>query len=497
MFCASLSEDGDEGFSVQEDDARRAGHWPVVGPGRVVSFTANGGTLVFVHPTDPALARVQVGIDAAVVADHHVTIRATLSDGQVQLSRFHRPPTIAGLSRLGERLSVFPGAGVVAVAEPTSMTWLGLHVALQRAGCDLSLVGTRHSARLRGAISGKLKSDVIDADVLSLASDVFALSPLDPPAGGVGAAPRGRVRRGKLVIDGNRARRRLISLARWAFPDVWTAFAGSWPTAIAVPDPLARLARVGRCATLERDRGRRRPREGVPGVAERAGAIRLAAAAWVEFWDGRLDLEALAWETAEHLRDITIASEQIERATTQAQRYWAGLYGDDPLLLSPARNGSHDRPTIRAFLGDGTRFVSAKAAASYAGLTPSTWSSGTVVQPSRAITKEGPAVLRLAFYQAANGCPPCRPTTGGLLPTSPMVERGHCHPSHRRGRPQTRRTDLDGPDRGQPYQFRDATGQAVTRTVARTRPGMTMPSPTTVRPSSARSAATHRSKLTK
>ena len=90
-------------------------HWPVVGPGGVVSFTANGGTLVFVHPTDPALARVQVGIDAAVVADHHVTIRATLSDGQVQLSRFHVPPTIAGLSRLGERLSVFPG--VVAVAE--------------------------------------------------------------------------------------------------------------------------------------------------------------------------------------------------------------------------------------------------------------------------------------------------------------------------------------------------------------------------------------------
>ena len=39
-------------------------HWPVVGPGGVVSFTANGGTLVSVHPTDPALARVQVGIDA-------------------------------------------------------------------------------------------------------------------------------------------------------------------------------------------------------------------------------------------------------------------------------------------------------------------------------------------------------------------------------------------------------------------------------------------------
>ena len=82
-----------------------------------------------IDPTEPASARVQVGIDAAVVADHHVTIRSTLLDGQVQLSRFHVPPTIAGLARLGERLSCFPG--VVAVAEPTSMTWLGLLVALQ------------------------------------------------------------------------------------------------------------------------------------------------------------------------------------------------------------------------------------------------------------------------------------------------------------------------------------------------------------------------------
>lgn len=69
---------------------------------------------------------------------------------------------------------------VLAGTEPTSMTWLGLQVALRKAGCDLALVGTRHAARLRGAISGKNKSDVIDADVLAMAGDVFTLSPLRP-----------------------------------------------------------------------------------------------------------------------------------------------------------------------------------------------------------------------------------------------------------------------------------------------------------------------------
>lgn len=56
------------------------------------SSLANGGTLVSIHSTDPvtglAPVRVQVGIDAAVVANHHVCVREILPDGQVRLSRF-------------------------------------------------------------------------------------------------------------------------------------------------------------------------------------------------------------------------------------------------------------------------------------------------------------------------------------------------------------------------------------------------------------------------
>jgi transposase len=187
---------------------------------------------VSIHSTDPGPVRVQVGIDAAVVAHHHICVRETLPEGRVRLTRFLAPPTLAGLRLLGERLGGYPG--VVAVAEPTSMTWLGLSIALRDAGAELSLLGARHAARLRGAIIGKDKSDVIDADVLAAAGEVFTLTPLRPPTPADLALRRAVTRRGKLVIDGNRARRRLISLARWAFPDVWSAFAGSMPTAVAV-----------------------------------------------------------------------------------------------------------------------------------------------------------------------------------------------------------------------------------------------------------------------
>jgi hypothetical protein len=48
------------------------------------------------------------------------------------------------------------------------------------------------------------------------------------------ALRRAVVRRAGAVIDGNRYWRRLLSLARWAFPHLWSAFAGSESTALAV-----------------------------------------------------------------------------------------------------------------------------------------------------------------------------------------------------------------------------------------------------------------------
>ncbi len=71
---------------------------------------------------------VAIGIDAAVVADHHVMVRQreTRGPGTV-LEEFHVAPTLVGMERLSKKLSAYPGA--LAVAEPTSMTWLPLALA--------------------------------------------------------------------------------------------------------------------------------------------------------------------------------------------------------------------------------------------------------------------------------------------------------------------------------------------------------------------------------
>ncbi|MHB1787807.1 MAG: IS110 family RNA-guided transposase [Acidimicrobiales bacterium] len=368
---------------------------------------------------------IAVGIDAAVVANHHVIVRS-LDPGEPGrvLEDFVVPPTLAGMAALTKRLAPYPG--VMAVAEPTSMTWLPLSVALNDAGGSLALVGNRHSARLRSALAGKNKSDPIDAEVLSRAGDFFSLIPARTPSPTELALRRAASRRGKALTEANRCLRRIISLARWAYPDLWNAFCGSRPTAIGVLGRWPHLealsrARVGSVSEVVAAHTR-----AVANVEERAVAIRRAAGEWAQFWTGHLDLDALGWETAELLEDYNVADARVDRAAEAARQHWEVAWGDDPLLLSVPGMGPLTAPTVRAYLCDATQFPSAKEAQASVGLNPSNWSSGMMETPSRSITKEGPALLRLAFYQAANVARSIDPQLAEFYHRL-MLERGHCH----------------------------------------------------------------------
>jgi transposase len=401
--------------------------------------------------------RILVGIDAAITARHHIAIRDDVGE---KSTRFSVEPTLAGLRTLTDKLSGYDD--IDATVEPTSMTWLPLTIAVENAGGTMHMVGARHSARLRGAIVGKSKSDVIDAEVLTRASQVFDLTPLRLPTPAQLALRRSVIRRAAAVIDANRSWRRLMSLARWAFPDVWTAFAGSLPTATAVLQrwPDIRLLACARRATLTAVVAAHT--RGVDDTPARAQAIKTAATGWAAFWDGHLDLDALTVDVTEHLTDLTDDQARVARFTAHSTRWWEHLYGDDELLLSVPGMGPVTAATVRAFLGDGSSFSSAKKAASYVGITPSTWSSGTVSQPRRAITKEGPAPLRLALFQAAGAARRTDPQLAAFYHRL-MTTQGHCHTQATIAvaRKLAERTWVTITT-GRPYQLRDINGDPVT-----------------------------------
>jgi transposase len=439
---------------------------------------------------------VAVGIDAAVVANHHVVVRRAVagSPGET-LEQFSVPPTLAGLATLTKRLGGY--RGVMAVAEPTSMTWLPLAVALGDAGGSLALVGNRHSARLRSALAGKNKSDQIDATVLSRAGELFSLGPARIPDPAELALRRAAQRRGKVLLDANRALRRVISLARWAFPDVWNAFGGSRPTALAVLARWPHLGELSRARTASISDVVAASTRGVADVEGRALRTRSAARSWCEFWEGHLDLDALAWETSELLADLAAADARVERATEMARARWERCWGDDALLLSVPGMGPVTAPTVRAFLADCGHLPGAKEAQAMVGLNPSNWASGKMSSPSRAITKEGPAVLRLAFYQAANVARTIDPQLADFYRRL-MVQRGHCHTQSNVAvaRKLVARTWATLTS-GSPYQLRDLDGRAVTRREAKALAADLAVPDEVRRRARAHSAATHRARLTR
>jgi transposase len=101
------------------------------------------------------------------------------------------------------------------------------------------------------------------------------------------------------------------------------------------------------------------------------------------------------------------------------------MCGDDQLLLSLPGMRPMTAPTIRAFLGDGAMFASAKGRRTVCGHEPSTWWSGTVVQPSRAITKEGAAGAAAGVLPGRRRPPPRRPQPAAYY-RHLILDRGHC-----------------------------------------------------------------------
>jgi hypothetical protein len=230
-------------------------------------------------------------------------------------------------------------------------------------------------------------------------------------------------RRHVAVIAAHRAECRLWALGAWAFPDVWRACGGHgvaqpvlrrWPH-------LGSLSRAHLSSITEVVDGHSRDRH----PERRAGRIRNAAAGWVGFWAGRLDLDALAWEVDELVDDIDVADAAVARSSIQAETIWRRDWPGDILQSIPGV-GPVCAAATRAWWGAGTHLPSAKAAAAYVGLNPSNWESGLSVSPSRPITKTGPADLRLAFYQAANIARRHDPELAAFY-RKLMVERRHPH----------------------------------------------------------------------
>jgi hypothetical protein len=101
------------------------------------------------------------------------------------------------------------------------------------------------------------------------------------------------------------------------------------------------------------------------------------------------------------LDDVVTADRRHRDTTGHALGLWQKHWPDDPLTTIPGL-GPICASTIRSWWRDATHLASAEGTVAHAGLNPSVWEPGLTEAPSRPITKQGSAELRLVLCQAVN-----------------------------------------------------------------------------------------------
>ncbi len=348
------------------------------------------------------------------------------------------------------------------VVESTAMAWFVAAVAVLRSGIDASVfrVSGTKAAALRKFYRAHTKTDRIDARVLARMPMVDdALHELVLPDAGELALKRLVVLRNKLVGETVRVADRVRSTLHWAAPgllsgresvtDGFLAVLARWPDLrrLAAARP-ATIAKTGRLSSA------------------RAEKIRDAAAAAVGFYDGLVDLDALAVEFEIAVGQYTALKTQIATLEQRITVLHAEQYPDDVLMSVPGI-GPVIAAVLRGHLGNLERFTNLAAFRAYTGLVPRENSSGGADRRGK-ISKAGPSMLRWSLYLAADTARKWDPELAELYRRL-MVERGRHHnqalcavASHLVGRIWACVRE----DR--PYAWRDLDGQPVTREQAHT-----------------------------
>lgn len=310
-------------------------------------------------------------------------IEAT-ADGYAQLCRW--------LADWGE-----PGSVLIGV-EATGSLWEPLHDRLTGAGYRVLLLNPRQTSAWAASLGLRAKTDGLDAQTLArglLAG--YARASVVPSETVQALRELTRARR-DLVQSRTAARQRLLDELVVVFPEL--------------PDHLPERCDLAAPAVLHL--------LGADGSAQALGAAALAdvAAVLAEHSAGRWGaseaeaLQALARGSAASTRAVVARAVVVRTFAShilELQAHVAELDAAIAAALADDTDGKHLRTlpgigpvhaaTIRAELGDVTRFTHVDEVVAYAGLEPRVRQSGAFVGQAK-ISKRGPGALRHALYMA-------------------------------------------------------------------------------------------------
>ncbi len=353
--------------------------------------------------------RCVVGIDVAKSA--HVVCALEAPSGAVRLKSTPIPATAAGYAHLVEWLGTWAAgepSRLLIGLESTGSLWEPLYDALTQAGYTAVLLNPHQTAAWASSLGLRAKTDGIDAHTLArglLAGWARASSVPDETVQALRTLTRTRR---DLVASQSAARQRLHDELVPVFPEL----VGHLPNHADLGAPaVLRLLTVYRSAQSLA----RAPLDALSHVLEEASAGRWGLAQ-AEALQGLARTSAASTRAVAaravvvrtlglHLLDLQARVAELDGALAEVLRT------DPPsqqLQAEVPGLGPTWTATIRAELGDVSRFTRADQVVAYAGLEPRTHDSGRSAG-QRHLSKRGPGALRHALYMATLVAVRCRP----------------------------------------------------------------------------------------
>ena len=335
-----------------------------------------------------------VGIDIAKRGHEAAVINQA---GELIIRPFKFPNSTAGFSKLMDSLNSVSRSltDFEFGMEATGHYWLNLYCKLTDAGANVHVVNPVQSDALRGLYIRKTKNDSKDAFIIAdlIRIGRYAETTLaNPDLISLRELTRQRFNLVDCVSD---AKRKVIALIDKVFPEYEQLFSDMFgATSLALleqfptPDLLCEVSTT-KLANFLKDvsRGRhgRSKAEEIKSLASNSFGSHVFAAG-----------------SAFALKQFIEQIELLERQITDIEEYIAGLLPNfNQTLTSINGVGTTLSAIFVAEIGDVHRFESPDKLAAFAGIDPSTNSSGEFTGTKARMSKRGSPYLRRAFFLAA------------------------------------------------------------------------------------------------
>jgi transposase len=411
-----------------------------------------------------------VGIDLAIRGAHIATVLDAHGAVIGTPLRFHT--TYKDLKRFVRvvRAGLAKDDRVLAIMEPTGMSWFPIAQWLARAGCTVIRVKGQRVKALRRYLSEHAKTDVLDARLLSAIPGFGqkGLSPLYLPSAPQMALNRLTKQRRRYQEETGSIMRRLRDLIRWAEPDLEDALPElNTMVSLAVieryfdPRAMRRLGQARLVAFLDKHVGGTHAAHG-PFTARLAERLMEAARSTIHLYPSQeVDFELLQLEVEQEVHRLRLFQAHIDVLDEKIEELYKQLHPADHLRSLPGV-GNLLGPSLLAVIHDPRRFGNARKMRGYTGLFPRRNESGGIDNPSQRIVKSGNDRLKRDLILAADIARRFDPDLGRVYFTM-MVEKGKHHKQALCAVANRLTNRIHAVlKEGRPYVLRDLEGRAIT-----------------------------------